>query len=161
MIAVSSESGICFLGFLDKIRLSDLYQKYEQMSGESIRKEANIHLELLDKELDLYFHNSLKVFSTPIDLNGTSFQLKVWELLRHIEYGDTMSYKQLASNPSLNSSSRAVANANSKNPVSILIPCHRIIGSDGSLTGYSGGLDRKKKLLQLELINTPKVYSLF
>lgn len=161
MIAVSSDSGICFLGFLDKVSLPDLYKRYEQTSGLSVKKEANIHLDTLAKELDSYFHDELKIFDTPIDLIGTEFQKSVWRVLMQIEYGVTQSYKTLAEDDLLNSSSRAVANANSKNPVSILIPCHRIIGSDGSLTGYSGGLDRKKKLLQMELKNTPQLYSLF
>ena len=161
MIAVSSDIGICFLGFLDKVSLPDLYKRYEQASGLAIKKEANIHLESLSKELDSYFHNELKFFDTSIDLIGTEFQKSVWKVLMQVEYGVTQSYKALAEDDLLNSSSRAVANANSKNPVSILIPCHRIIGSDGSLTGYSGGLDRKKKLLQMELKNTPQLYSLF
>lgn len=161
MIAVSSDIGICFLGFLDKVSLLDLYKRYELTSGQAIKKEANIHLESLANELDLYFHNGLKTFETPIDLIGTEFQKSVWKVLMQVEYGATQSYKTLAEDDLLNSSSRAVANANRKNPVSILIPCHRIIGSDGSLTGYSGGLDRKKKLLQMELKNTPQLYSLF
>ena len=161
MIAVSSDNGICFLGFLDKVSLPDLYRRYEQISGLAIKKEANIHLESLAKELDRYFHDKLKTFETSIDLIGTEFQKSVWKVLMQVGYGETQSYKSLAEDDLLNSSSRAVANANSKNPVSILIPCHRIIGSDGSLAGYSGGLDRKKKLLQMELKNTPQLYSLF
>lgn len=161
MIAVASQSGVCFLGFLDRIKLSELYENFEQLSKKPILKEANNHLEQLEAELDKYFHSDLKSFETELDLVGSDFQLQVWEVLCSIQYGETWSYKELALHEKLNSSSRAVGNANSKNPVAILVPCHRVIGSNGSLTGYAGGVARKKKLLQMELANTPQLNTLF
>ena len=161
MIAVSSDNGVCHLGFLDSVRLNDLYQYYGQLSGQPVLKEANRHLEFLEQELDQYFHGNLKEFESKLDLKGTEFQLEVWTALCSIVYGVTCSYKYLANKLELINSYRAVANANGKNPVSILVPCHRVIGSDGTLTGYSGGLDRKKRLLQLELANTPQLHTLF
>ena len=98
--------------------------------------------------LDAYFKGEVRPVTIPLLLNGSVFQQAVWELLRHIPYGCTRSYGFLARQ--LHSSARAVGGAVGRNPVSILVPCHRVIGSDGSLTGYGGGLERKTALLALE-----------
>ncbi len=101
-------------------------------------------------ELDRYFAGTLQVFTTPLAPEGTEFQRRVWAGLQGIPFGATRSYSEIAAvlgNPGL---VRAVGTANGANPIAILIPCHRVIGADGRLVGYAGGLDRKKALLRLE-----------
>jgi methylated-DNA-[protein]-cysteine S-methyltransferase len=102
------------------------------------------------RQLADYFAGRLTEFDLPLDPAGTDFQRQVWTALRTIPYGQTWSYAQLAEKIGRASAVRAVGLANSKNPIAVVIPCHRVIGSDGSLTGYGGGLDRKRFLLDLE-----------
>jgi methylated-DNA-[protein]-cysteine S-methyltransferase len=101
-------------------------------------------------QLDAYFAGELTRFDLPLQPAGTSFQRRVWMALSAIPYGQTVSYGQLAAGLGAPAASRAVGLANGRNPISIVVPCHRVIGSDGSLTGYGGGLDRKRFLLALE-----------
>jgi methylated-DNA-[protein]-cysteine S-methyltransferase len=103
------------------------------------------------KQLDEYFEGKRKEFSLPLEFNqGTEFQKRIWNLLLQIPYGETCSYKELAAMAGNPKASRAVGGANNKNPISIIVPCHRVIGADGSLVGYGGGLEIKKRLLELE-----------
>ncbi len=102
------------------------------------------------RQLASYFAGELKAFDLPLAPTGTAFQLRVWSALQTIPYGQTCSYTELARQ--VGSASRAVGLANGKNPIALIIPCHRVIGADGSLTGYGGGLDRKRYLLQLETL---------
>jgi methylated-DNA-[protein]-cysteine S-methyltransferase len=102
------------------------------------------------KQLNAYFEGELTEFTLPIHLEGTPFQRTVWAELLKIPYGETRSYGQLALALGKPGASRAVGLANGKNPISIVVPCHRVIGSGGSLTGYGGGLGRKQRLLALE-----------
>ena len=102
------------------------------------------------RQLADYFAGQLTGFDLPLAPAGTDFQRGVWAALRTIPYGQTWSYTQLAEKIGRASAVRAVGLANGKNPISVVIPCHRVIGSDGSLTGYGGGLDRKRFLLDLE-----------
>ncbi len=101
-------------------------------------------------QLDAYFARKLRQFWVSLDLRGTDFQRRVWELVRTIPYGETRSYGQIAGALGHPRASRAVGGANGANPVSIIVPCHRVIGADGRLVGYGGGLDRKQALLDLE-----------
>lgn len=101
-------------------------------------------------QLDEYFDRKRTVFDLPLDLQGTEFQLRVWNELLKIPFGRTITYKELAIKLGNLKAIRAVGTANGANPVSIIVPCHRVIGSDGSLTGYAGGLWRKKWLLDFE-----------
>lgn len=101
-------------------------------------------------QLEAYFNGELTGFDLPIELDGTGFQRTVWASLQDIPYGDTISYSELARRIGQPSASRAVGLANGRNPISIVVPCHRVVGSNGSLTGYGGGLDRKRFLLSLE-----------
>lgn len=110
-------------------------------------------LEEARKQLDEYFKGKRKVFKLPFNLKGTEFQKKVWKALLDIPYGETFSYKEVAKNIGNENASRAVGNANNKNPLPIFIPCHRVIGANGKLVGYAGGLDIKVKLLELERKN--------
>jgi methylated-DNA-[protein]-cysteine S-methyltransferase len=102
------------------------------------------------KQLDAYFSGKLTEFGLPLQLTGTEFQKQVWQTLQTIPYGHTVSYLELAQRIGNNKAVRAVANANAANAISIIIPCHRIIGSNGKLTGYAGGLAAKQALLDLE-----------
>ncbi|KAA6211197.1 methylated-DNA--[protein]-cysteine S-methyltransferase [Streptomyces filamentosus] len=102
------------------------------------------------RQLDAYFDGELTEFDLPLHLEGTPFQLRVWEQLRRIPYGETRTYGELAEALGSPGASRAVGLANGKNPVGVIVPCHRVIGSGGSLTGYGGGLDRKRRLLAFE-----------
>jgi methylated-DNA-[protein]-cysteine S-methyltransferase len=103
------------------------------------------------RQLDEYFAGVRTEFDIPLHPTGTPFQLKVWEQLREIPYGETISYGALARRVASPNASRAVGLANGRNPIAIIIPCHRVIGANGSLTGYGGGLDRKRFLLGLEV----------
>jgi methylated-DNA-[protein]-cysteine S-methyltransferase len=102
------------------------------------------------RQLQAYFHGELKKFDLPLTLEGTEFQLRVWNALREIPYGETISYSQLAERIGNPKAVRAVGLANGSNPIPIIVPCHRVIGSNGSLTGFGGGLPTKRILLELE-----------
>lgn len=120
-----------------------------------VPRESDEHTPVIDQcilELGEYFNGMRKNFDVKINPNvhGTPFQQSVWHQLRQIPYGETISYKMLAERISGSNYSRAVANANGKNPISIIIPCHRVIASDMTLGGYTGGIDRKEKLLSIE-----------
>ena len=116
-----------------------------------ISDENNI-IKTAKKQLDEYFSRRRKVFDLPINPIGTEFQKKVWAELIKIPYGKTRTYKEIALSIGSPKAVRAVGSANNKNPIAIIIPCHRVIGSNGKLTGYSGGLDKKQKLLNIEFI---------
>ena len=118
-------------------------------------RENGKHTAVLARELDAYFARKLRQFTVPLDLRGTAFQLKVWEVLYGIPYGVTRSYREVAQALGNPRAARGVGQAVGRNPVSIVVPCHRVIGSDGGLTGYGGGLDRKKALLDLESVALP------
>ena len=125
-------------------------QKYED---KHIPKDA-VHgshpvLERTKQWLSQYFSGIIPVFLPPINLNGTPFQKRVWELLLEIPYGKTITYGELAKTLECKSA-QAVGGAVGRNPISILIPCHRVLGADGSLTGYAGGVEKKEFLLNLE-----------
>lgn len=118
-----------------------------------IRKNGDLNAKLSD-QLDAYFNGQLTRFNVPLDLQGTPFQLAVWGLTCRIPYGKTTSYRQIAEDLGRPNASRAVGRAVGSNPVEIVVPCHRVLGSDGTLTGYAGGLKRKAALLELESFPT-------
>jgi methylated-DNA-[protein]-cysteine S-methyltransferase len=101
-------------------------------------------------QLAEYFAGQRRAFDLPLAMAGSPFQRRVWRALQDIPYGETISYGELARRIGVPSASRAVGVANGRNPVSVIVPCHRVIGADGSLTGYGGGLARKRLLLELE-----------
>jgi len=113
-------------------------------------------LEQCCNQLDEYFAGSRKDFELPLQPKGTAFQQKTWDQLLKIPYGETISYARLAIRVGNSKASRAVGSANGKNPIAIIIPCHRVINSSGSLGGYAYGLDVKRKLLDLEQKYSPK-----
>lgn len=105
------------------------------------------------KQLNEYFDGKRKYFDIPIELKGTEFQKKVWKALIEIPYGETRSYKDIAISIGNPKAARAIGNANNKNPIAIVLPCHRVIGSNGKLVGYEYGVDINEKLLELEKSN--------
>ncbi len=115
------------------------------------REDNELSLFLETKEqLSGYFNGTLTSFNLPLSMEGTEFQQKVWRELKKIPYGITISYKELAFRIDKPKASRAVGLANGRNPIPIIVPCHRVIGANGNLVGYGGGIDRKKSLLMLE-----------
>jgi methylated-DNA-[protein]-cysteine S-methyltransferase len=103
-----------------------------------------------ERQLEAYFAGRLKTFTVPLDLRGTPFQKRVWRALLTIPFGETRSYAQIAKQIGVPTAYRAVGAANGRNPLSIIAPCHRVIGSNGNLTGFAGGLPTKRKLLAME-----------
>jgi methylated-DNA-[protein]-cysteine S-methyltransferase len=114
------------------------------------RRGSDAVLKETRRELDAYFAGRLETFTVPLAPNGTEFQRRVWSALREIPFGTTISYADLARRVSNAAAVRAVGAANGRNPIPIIVPCHRVIGSDGSLTGFGGGIPRKKWLLEHE-----------
>lgn len=113
------------------------------------------------EQLDAYFAGELTTFDLELELAGTDFQRRVWSALRTIPYGETRSYGEIAGQIGAPGASRAVGLANGRNSIGIIVPCHRVIGASGSLTGYGGGLDRKRVLLELERSRKPSGLTLF
>lgn len=150
MIACADENGICMLEFSDRKALPTELKEISKHFSANIIQGENPHFRTLESELAEYFEGKRKDFTVPLSPVGTEFQKNVWEILRKIPYGTTRSYleqAQILGNPK---AVRAVANANGLNKISIIIPCHRVIGTNGKLTGYGGGIWRKQKLLELE-----------
>ena len=116
-----------------------------------IQAGSSAVMERAKKQLHEYFTRQRRSFSVPYKLTGTEFQKMVWSSLANISYGKTISYGEQARRLGMPSSVRAVANANGANPISIILPCHRVVGSDNRLTGYGGGLEAKQFLLDLEI----------
>ncbi len=140
---IVSESGIREILINKKSKSFDTSEMIQISSDDT--KVANVFTQLRE-----YFNLQRKEFDLPLEILGTDFQKKVWDELTKIPYGETISYGELANRMGDKNLMRAVAAANGANPIPIIIPCHRVIGADGSLTGYGGGLDVKQKLLQLE-----------
>jgi methylated-DNA-[protein]-cysteine S-methyltransferase len=122
--------------------------EHDHVEGGWVRDDAA--LEFVRSQLNEYFVGTRTAFDLPIRLHGTAFQVEVWEQLREIPYGETISYGELAKRVDRPEAARAVGAANGQNPVAIVVPCHRVIGADGSLTGFGGGLPWKRWLLARE-----------
>lgn len=153
MIAAAVQSGLCLLEFNDRRMLETNYAIIQKRFGYGIVPATNEHIEQIKSELKDYFAGKLKRFNVRLETHGTEFQEQVWVGLKKINYGETISYEELAQRIGNPKAVRAVANANGSNRLGIIIPCHRVIGKDGTLTGYGGGLWRKKYLLDLERNN--------
>lgn len=150
MYACATDKGICLLEFHNRKNIEGELERLTKSTGAEIKEEDHPLFEKLRYELKEYFDGKFASFSVPLDLVGTDFQKKVWTELLKIPYGKTISYKDLANNLGDIKAVRAVANANGMNKIALIVPCHRVIGSDGSLVGYAGGLERKTELLSLE-----------
>lgn len=134
-----SEAGICSILFMDTARKAGQVPECLQNCVD---------------QLNEYFSGKRQQFNLQLDPHGTDFQLRVWEQLQHIPFGKTISYLELARMTGSETNTRAVGNANGKNKINIVVPCHRVIGSNGKLTGYGGGLWRKEILLKMEMGNS-------
>lgn len=135
-------------------KLTSLYMindRSNQPIPDDWREGSDAALTAASRQLDDYFEGRLQHFDLPIHMIGTPFQLRVWNQLRKIPYGETISYGELARRVGNPKASRAVGSANGRNPISIIVPCHRVIASAGTLGGYGGGLDRKLWLLEHEV----------
>ncbi|NSL86312.1 bifunctional transcriptional activator/DNA repair enzyme AdaA [Chitinophaga solisilvae] len=155
MIACAAEEGICLLEFTDRKMLETELAALKKLLKASVIQGAHPHFNTLQQQLDEYFEGRRKTFSVPLFMPGTPFQQQVWEVLQTIPYGASRSYKQQAIALNRPEAVRAIANANGMNRISILVPCHRVIGEDGSMTGYGGGIWRKQWLLDLEKNGIP------
>lgn len=153
MLAGATNAGICLLEFTDRKMLETELKSLAKIYNAVVMQGSNPHFDVLKQQLTAYFEKSLTTFTVPLHAPGTAFQQTVWQALQQIPYGQTRSYKQQALICGQPQAIRAVANANGMNRISILIPCHRVIGDNGQLTGYGGGLWRKKWLLELEKEN--------
>ncbi len=150
MIAGATDKGICMFEFADyKLLELELKQLTTSLKAPLVQGN-NVYFDMLRKQLDEYFNGERRKFDIPLDLVGTEFQKEVWLGLLQIPYGSTTTYAKQAERLNKPAAVRAVANANGKNKISIILPCHRVIGADGTLTGYGGGIWRKRKLLELE-----------
>ncbi|WP_297522920.1 methylated-DNA--[protein]-cysteine S-methyltransferase [uncultured Clostridium sp.] len=126
---------------------------YYNLEDEILSQSKNKIIEDTINQLEEYFANKRKKFDLPIEFSGTEFQIKVWKNLLKVPYGETKSYKDIAKMIGNEKAVRAVGGANNKNKISIVVPCHRIVGQSGKLIGYAGGLDKKDLLLKLESKN--------
>jgi AraC family transcriptional regulator of adaptative response/methylated-DNA-[protein]-cysteine methyltransferase len=150
MVAGATETGVCLLEFSDRRMLETQLTRVRKWYGPAAIPGENQYTRELCAQVAAYFAGDLREFTVPLAPKGTPFQEKVWAALRTIPYGETRSYADLAKQVGNPAAVRAVAKANGDNRISILIPCHRVIGSDGKLTGYGGGVWRKRALLQRE-----------
>lgn len=152
------QTGFCYESNMGKIIIVDNGVAITYIDfGDKFEEEVEIKESVLTKEtfkqLSEYFNGKRKEFNLPLDPVGTKFQKSVWMALLNIPYGETRTYKEIAIKVGNEKGARAVGMANNKNPISIIIPCHRVIGSNKKLVGYAGGLHIKEKLLDLERLN--------
>ena len=150
MMAASVEKGICLLEFIDRKMLESELKEISKRLDAPLLTSPGPHLKDLKLQLEQYFSGDRKKFDLPLSTPGSEFQKKVWKGLQKIPYGTTRSYKEQAEALGRPEAVRAVASANGANRIAIIIPCHRVIGTNGKLVGYGGGLWRKKRLLELE-----------
>jgi len=149
MFALADEGFLLLLEFFE----GKYFEKNCNYFGNNFINKSNKIIDLLENELKLYFYKKLKQFSVPVKFHGTDFQQKVWKSLQEIPYGKTISYRQQSENLNIPRAVRAVATANSRNKISIVVPCHRVVGANGDLVGFASGIERKRYLLDLERFN--------
>jgi AraC family transcriptional regulator of adaptative response/methylated-DNA-[protein]-cysteine methyltransferase len=150
LLAGVGNAGVCLLEYVDRDDLAQRTTHLSQRLGYPVVSGSHLHLDRLQTELADYFAGTLTQFTVPLWLHGTPFQKRVWAMLQQIPYGQTIAYKELARRIDQPTAVRAVARANGANRIYLLVPCHRVIGKNGQLTGYAGGLWRKQRLLELE-----------
>jgi methylated-DNA-[protein]-cysteine S-methyltransferase len=146
LLLAATEVGICGVYFEEHRH----FKGKDGWQSAAAETPAYAHLSRAARQLNAYFAGGLKDFDVPLDLSGTAFQQKVWDALRAIPFGRSFTYAQHAQGLGNPNALRAVGAAIGRNPVSIIVPCHRVIGSSGEVTGYAGGLERKRYLLALE-----------
>jgi len=156
MISIADGQALYLLEFVDRKNMAGQFKRLMRYYKRPIIVGVSDISKQIRGELKAYFRGDLKEFLTPLALTGTAFQSSVWQALIDIPYGQTCSYAELARVIGSEKAVRAVASSNARNALAIIIPCHRVIGKDGSMTGYAGGTDRKVQLLTLEgALNPP------
>jgi AraC family transcriptional regulator of adaptative response/methylated-DNA-[protein]-cysteine methyltransferase len=154
MLAAATESHLMMFEFAHRRLAERQIERVRALAGCALEPGDSPVFARLRAQLDEYFAGARQEFDVPLDARGTPFQMRVWTALRQIPCGTTTSYGRVAAAIGQPTAVRAVARANGDNRIAILIPCHRVIGADGQLVGYGGGLGRKKKLLDLEARST-------
>ncbi|MDH5353829.1 MAG: methylated-DNA--[protein]-cysteine S-methyltransferase [Gammaproteobacteria bacterium] len=150
MYAGASDKGLCFLEFTDRKMIDgQIEQLQKQMKAKFVKGKSDI-LDRVETQLEEYFAGERREFDLPLDVRGTDFQKQAWDALLAIPYGEIRSYQQQADKIGKPKAVRAIASANARNHIAIVIPCHRVIARDGGLAGFGGGIWRKKYLLDLE-----------
>jgi AraC family transcriptional regulator of adaptative response/methylated-DNA-[protein]-cysteine methyltransferase len=150
MVAGATDEGVCLLEFTDRRMFETQIKRLQKLLDCVMAPGSNDHITRLGDELKRYFEGSLEAFTVPLITPGTEFQRAVWDQLRRIPYGKTTSYERMAREIGRPGAQRAVGRANGDNRIAIVLPCHRVVRSDGSLCGYGGGLWRKRYLLEHE-----------
>ena len=145
----STEKGVCKITVPKQNRKDFFRWLHENFDNNEVVDNKSRIKEIID-QLNRYFNGKLAKFNLPIDMIGTPFQIRVWKELNKIPYGTTISYKQLAKRLGTSRGYQAIGRANASNPIPIILPCHRVLGADGSLVGYSAGVKTKEFLLKLE-----------
>lgn len=150
MLVCATDDALCLLEFVDRRMLPTQIQRIRSRLRAVFMPATNDVIRSVEREIARYFAEELRAFETPIALCGTGFQRDVWETLLEIPYGETRSYADVAQSVGRPTAVRAVGTANGMNALAIIVPCHRVVGADGKLVGYGGGLWRKQRLLDLE-----------
>jgi methylated-DNA-[protein]-cysteine S-methyltransferase len=145
-----TDRGLRYLQFMERKSLKRMIAARSDVAPDATWEPSLLDLKDVVEQLDAYFNGMLQEFDVPLDAIGSDFQKKVWNALRQIPFGETRSYGQIAKTIRQPKASRAVGLANNQNPIAIIVPCHRVIGANGSMTGYGGGLPRKRWLLEHE-----------
>lgn len=161
MIAGATDKGACFLEWHDRGGVERIKERVMKRYKMEMVEGTNTYLDQLEAELQLYFDGSLKGFDVAMDVHGTPFEMRVWEQLLAIPYGETRSYSQIADKLEKPGARRAVGRANGANYLGIVIPCHRVIEANGNLRGYGGKVWRKRYLLELEAGLKPNIPETF
>ncbi|WP_082116294.1 methylated-DNA--[protein]-cysteine S-methyltransferase [Hymenobacter terrenus] len=155
MVAGVPVEGVCLLEFMNRIHLEKEIQELQHMLAAALVPAPTVLSGQLEEEVQEYFAGTRKIFSVPLHTPGTLFSQSVWQHLQRIPYGTTCSYQEQAARMGNSRAIRAIAAANGRNRLAILIPCHRVVGSNGAMTGYAAGVDKKKWLLQHERSHSP------
>lgn len=160
MRAGATDEGICLFDFEHRKMMDAIQKRISLGTHSSFEEGEHIYIDQLEQQISEYFTGTRMIFELPLHLVGTAFQKDVWNALIQIPYGETRSYKKQSIALGNEKAIRAVAGANGENGIAIIIPCHRVIGENGSLTGYGGGLWRKKWLLEHEAKHAGKTNQL-
>lgn len=160
MFVGATEQGVCLLEFVDRRMLETEFKDLQRHLNGAIVAGENKHTKQAKEQIEEYFDGTRKEFTVSLHTPGTVFQIRVWDFLKEVPYGKTTSYQAQAERIGNANAVRAVASANGYNRVAIVIPCHRVIGKNGMLTGYGGGLERKRWLLEHERRHTGKGFNL-
>jgi AraC family transcriptional regulator of adaptative response/methylated-DNA-[protein]-cysteine methyltransferase len=151
MCVGATDKGVCLFDFQYRRSINPIMERIETYAKDKFKETDHELFGVVEQQVNEYFLGTRKEFDIPLYILGSSFQKSVWHTLLQIPYGETRSYKQLAIELGNEKAVRAIAGANGDNGLAVIVPCHRIIGEDGNLTGYSGGLQRKRWLLDLEM----------